>query len=154
MVIITLRERPENINNVKLNGLYLQFANLLAELRTKQLNSNLISSINSDVEEINDSLFVGDDLKKLVKQKQTSILKRLEKEFKFTPRNYYRNLWMVLGLSAFGLPIGMIFGFSIGNIGLMGVGLPIGMAVGAVVGTAMDKKALDNGTQLDLEIKY
>lgn len=153
MNITALRERPENITNAKLNSLYLQFKQLLAELRTKQLNSDLISSINSDIEEINTSLFVGDDLKKLVKQKQTSILKQLEKDLKFIPKHYYRNLWMVLGLSAFGLPIGMIFGFSIGNIGLMGVGLPIGMAIGTVVGTAMDKKAFNEGRQLDLEIK-
>lgn len=152
MNITALRERPENITNAKLNSLYLQFKQLLAELRTKQLNSDLISSINSDIEEINTSLFVGDDLKKLVKQKQTSILKQL-KDLKFIPKHYYRNLWMVLGLSAFGLPIGMIFGFSIGNIGLMGVGLPIGMAIGTVVGTAMDKKAFNEGRQLDLEIK-
>ncbi|RZK53274.1 MAG: hypothetical protein EOO87_13285, partial [Pedobacter sp.] len=92
MNIATLRERPENITNAKLNSLYLQFEQLLAEVRTKQLNSNLISSINSDVEEVNASLFVGDDLKKLVKQKQTSILKQLEKDLKFIPKHYYRNL--------------------------------------------------------------
>ena len=62
-------------------------------------------------------------------------------------------MWLAIGMSAFGLPIGVAFGLSIGNIGLMAIGLPIGMAIGAAVGTGMDKKALEAGRQLDIEIK-
>jgi hypothetical protein len=36
----------------------------------------------------------------------------------------------------------------------LGVGLPIGMAIGLAVGTGMDKKALAEGRQIDIEIKY
>jgi hypothetical protein len=36
---------------------------------------------------------------------------------------------MVLGMSAFGIPMGVAFGLSMGNIGLLGIGLPIGMGV-------------------------
>ncbi|MNR38502.1 hypothetical protein D3C85_1566120 [compost metagenome] len=103
---------------------------------------------------MNISSFIGNDFKKLIKQEQTAILKHVEKAHKIAPKNYYRNLWMLLGFTAFGLPIGVSFGLSIGNIGLMGVGLPIGMAIGAAVGSSMDKKALSEGRQLDIEIKY
>ncbi|MFD2597795.1 hypothetical protein ACFSQ3_02435 [Sphingobacterium corticis] len=42
---------------------------------------------------------------------------------------------------------------SVGNIGLLGIGLPIGMALGLAVRATMDKKAKQEGRQLDLEIK-
>jgi hypothetical protein len=77
----------------------------------------------------------------------------LEKELKVVPKNYYRTLWMALGMSAFGLPIGTAIGLFLGNIGLLAVGLPIGMGIGAVVGTNMDKKALAEGRTMDIEIK-
>ena len=60
---------------------------------------------------------------------------------------------MVLGMSSFGLPMGVAFGLALGNIGLMGLGLPIGMGIGLAVGTNMDKKALAEGRQLAFEAK-
>jgi hypothetical protein len=50
--------------------------------------------------------------------------------------------------------MGVAFGISLGNLGLLGLGLPIGMAVGVGVGSMMDKKALQEGRQLDFEVKY
>jgi hypothetical protein len=57
-------------------------------------------------------------------------------------------------MSAIGLPLGVAFGVSVGNLGLLGLGLPIGMAIGIAIGTAMDKKALQEGRQLNVEIKH
>ena len=57
-------------------------------------------------------------------------------------------------MSAFGIPIGVAFGSSVGNMGLLAIGMPIGMGIGIAVGAHMDKKAADQGRQLDLEIKY
>jgi hypothetical protein len=56
-------------------------------------------------------------------------------------------------MTSFGLPLGVAFGISIGNIGLLGLGLPIGMAIGLAVGTSMDKKAAAEGRQLAFEVK-
>ena len=150
MEIIELKQRQDS----KAAEIYAQFEMLLKELRKKELSQNSIGSINSYVEKINASAFEGNDFKKLVKQSQTSILKEVEKEHKIVAKNYYRNIWMLLGFTAFGLPIGMLFGLSIGNMGMLGVGLPIGMAIGLAVGSSMDKKALAEGRQMDLEIKY
>lgn len=41
---------------------------------------------------------------------------------------------------------------SIGNLGLIPASLPMGMGIGAMVGAGMDKKALQEGRQLALEI--
>lgn len=152
MNIIELRQRiPEN---PKLNTSYIQFEKLLQELRKKQLPPPIITLVNQDVESINSISDTGDELKKALKHAQTKIIKLIEKELKIVPMNYYRNIWLVLGMSAFGLPIGAAIGLSIGNIGLLAVGLPIGMLIGMVIGSTMDKKALQEGRQLAIEIKY
>ena len=56
-------------------------------------------------------------------------------------------------MAAFGLPIGAGFGASLQNMAFLGIGLPIGMAIGMAIGTGMDKKAFEEGRQLDLEIR-
>jgi hypothetical protein len=61
---------------------------------------------------------------------------------------------MAIGMSAFGIPLGVAFGTSLGNMGLLGIGIPIGMVIGMAIGSGMDKKAFEEGRQLDLEMKY
>ncbi len=81
------------------------------------------------------------------------ILKLIEKEQKLVPKNTYRNRWMAIGMSVFGVPIGVAFGASLGNMAFLAIGIPIGMAIGIGLGTGMDKKALEEGRQLDIEIR-
>ena len=153
MNIIELKIRQDSSTGNKFSRIYSQFGELLSELKKKELFQNIVKLINDSIEEINASALTETQLEKLVKQKQSVILKQTEKELKIVPRNHYRNLWMLFGFTAFGLPIGAIFGLSVGNIGLLAIGLPIGMAIGSVVGSRMDKKALNEGRQLNLEIK-
>ena len=154
MNIIELKERQNFSADIKTNRIYIQLGELLNQLRKRNLPENIIESVNQDIEVVNAASLIGNDFRKLVKQKQNKIIKLLEKDLKVVPKNYYRNMWLALGMSVFGLPIGVAFGASIGNIGLLGVGLPIGMAIGALVGSKMDKKALEEGRQLNIEIKY
>ena len=149
-----LKERQNIADNVKLNRIYVQFGELLKEVDKKTLPPQTIESINKDIEELNAVAVESNDLTKLVKQKQTKIIKALEKEHKIVPKNYYRNLWLALGMAAFGMPLGVAFGVSMGNMGLIGIGLPIGMAIGIAVGLSLDKKALGENRQLNVEIKY
>lgn len=153
MNIKELKIREDFSNDDKLNRIYSQFGELLNELKKKELSQDVYKLINESVDILNSSTFKGTQLAKLLKQKQTAILKQVEKEHKIVPKNYYRTLWMVLGMSAFGLPIGVAFGLSIGNIGLLAIGLPIGMGIGIAVGMSMDKKAMNEGRQLNIEIK-
>jgi hypothetical protein len=78
----------------------------------------------------------------------------LESKHKIVPINHYRKLWVVLGMSAFGVPIGISLGLSLGSMGFLAIGFPIGMGIGAGIGSGMDKKALKEGRQLDFEVKY
>lgn len=154
MNIIELKERQNISDNIKLNRIYVQFGELLKELSKKDLPQKIIESINLDIEELNSTSLTSNDFIKLTKQKQTKIIKVIEKELKIVPKNFYRNIWLALGMSAFGLPIGVAFGLSVGNIGLLAIGLPIGMAIGMAVGSRMDKKAFEESRQLNIEIKY
>jgi len=154
MNIIELKERQNFSADTKTNRIYIQLGELLNQLSKRNLPENIIESVNQDIEVVNAASLIGNDFRKLVKQKQNKIIKLLEKDLKVVPKNYYRNMWLALGMSVFGLPIGVAFGASIGNMGLLGVGLPIGMAIGALVGSKMDKKALEEGRQLNIEIKY
>jgi hypothetical protein len=147
MSIIELKERQDNSEDDKLSRIYSQLGELLKELKKKELPHQIIESVNQDVEELNATTFSENELRKLVKQKQTKIIKLVEKELKITPKNYYRSLWFVLGM-IFGSAIGPGFGIS------FGIGIPIGMVIGIAVGSAMDKKAFEAGRQLDVEIKY
>jgi len=153
MNIRELNNRQNSFTNNKLVKIYSQFGELLHELRKRELPKNIEKSVNDCVDQINSSTLNETQLTKFIKQKQTSILKQIEKQLKIVTKNYYRNLWMLFGFTAFGLPIGVVFGLSIGNIGLLAIGLPIGMAIGLVVGYLLDKKALNEGRQLNIEIQ-
>jgi hypothetical protein len=83
---------------------------------------------------------------------QKTFLTKLEKEHKLVPKHYYRNLWIPIGLSGIGLPIGVVFGFLMGNMSFLGAGLPIGLALGVIFGTYQDQKAEKEGRQLDFEV--
>jgi hypothetical protein len=153
MTIIELKERHDISGHSKLSEKYVQLGGLLRALKEKELPLEIIASVNQDIETLNASTLSGDALTKLVQQKQAKIIKLLEKALKIVPRNYYRNLWLAVGMSVFGLPIGVAIGVTSGNMGLLAVGLPIGMGIGILVGSEMDKKAFTEGRQLDIEIK-
>jgi len=36
----------------------------------------------------------------------------------------------------------------------MAIGLPIGLGFGAALGSSMDKKAMEEGRQIDVELKF
>ena len=146
-------ELNKNDSNIKVNNSIEQFKQLNKLLNDKKLPVNIIEKINFEIELLNSSQLVGNSLLHLIKKKQNKIIRLTEKELKIVPKNYYRNLWMVLGMSAFGLPLGVAFGLSMGNIGLLAIGLPIGTGIGVLVGSKLDKKASESGKQLDIELK-
>lgn len=148
-----LKERPELTNDIKFSNSYNQFRELVRLLREKELSDSISNHINEEIKILNE-LPLGPGLKKALRKKQTKIIQLAEKQLKIVPKNYYRNLWLALGISAFGLPIGVAIALSIGNIGLLGIGFPFGIAIGAAVGSAMDKKAVKEGRQLNIEIKH
>lgn len=153
MIIKELNRKSKIDKDNKLNELFSQFEKLLAEIRKIKLPDLIVDSINQDIEDINSTPCSGDGLRSMIKKKQAEIIKLLENELKLVPKNYYRKFWLAVGMAAFGLPLGAFMGITMGNMAFLGIGLPIGMAIGIGVGTRMDKKASEEGRQLDIEIK-
>lgn len=155
MTIIKLKQLPKTVSDFRLIEIHSQFDTLLTELRKRALPEAIVQTINKEVEEINaDYSIISKDFRKLIKKKQTEILRLIEKDLKLVPKKYYRTLWLALGMTAFGIPIGVATGVLIGNPSLFMLGLPIGVAIGVTVGTTLDKKAVKENRQLNLEIKY
>ena len=152
MKLNELNHRSDN-EDLKMNVLYAQFKKLLVDLEKRELPNEIIVSINKDIGEINSIDFSGLELNKQFKQTILRIIKLLEKELNLFPKNYHRNRWMTLGMAVFGIPMGVAFGTSLGNMAYLGIGLPLGIAIGIGIGDEMDKKAFIEGRQLDIEIK-
>ena len=108
MDIIKLKDKPEHANDFKLIGMYAQFNALLTELNARSLPEHTVKFVNDKVETLNNLSLPILDLKKLLKQEQTAIIKLLEKEHKIVPKGYYSNLWMLFGFTGIGLPIGTV----------------------------------------------
>lgn len=149
-----LNDRPKVKANSKTAAYILQMNNFLDLLTDRKINKEVISRFNEKVERLNN--IQGDEklLKKELRKTQSEMLQILTKEEKLVCKTFYRNTWMMVGMGAIGVPIGTAIGISSGNMALIGMGLPLGMAIGVIVGLRLDKKAKDNGNQLDIEIKY
>jgi hypothetical protein len=129
-----------------------RFQQLLNELAQRELPAHIITNINTQIAAVNE--LKGREKKdgRIVWKHQQRILKKLEKELKLVPKHHYRNLWMALGMSVFGIPMGVAFGAALGNMAFLGIGLPIGMSVGLAVGSGMDQKAAKEGRQLEFSV--
>mgnify|MGYP006159908659 FL=1 len=148
-----LIERPNISENIKATAAYEQINKLLIAVAAKDLTSDTIDRINQEIEELNSLDSFDKNFVKTIKAKENSIVKLLEKKHKIVPKNYYKKLWLALGMSTFGIPIGVAFGIAIKNMAMLGLGLPIGLAIGVLVGSNLDQKAVKEGRQLDFEAK-
>jgi hypothetical protein len=148
-----LIERKNISENSKASNAYEQLDKLLNTLALKELPVETVDLINNEIEQLNSISVIDKVFLKVTKEKENRVIKLIEKKHKIVPKNYYKKLWMVLGMSTFGIPMGVLFGLSIGNMGMLGIGLPIGMAIGLGLGSSMDKKAYNEGRQLDFEVK-
>jgi hypothetical protein len=154
MNITPLNQRNSIVNNLKEKNSYDQLQQLLTAVAEKDIPSVVIEKINLVINSLNNIEEGNAKFQKMIKKAEADILKLLDKELKIVPINHYKKLWMVLGMSAFGMPLGVAFGISMGNLGLLGIGLPIGMGLGVFFGLSQDKKALAQGKQLAFEQKF
>lgn len=99
----------------------------------------LISSFDGSESELQFKLFALYD----------HIKKMMAAELKLVPKNHYQSIWMSLGLSLFGLPVGLLWYFMTDSVVYIALGLPIGLLIGMSVGINLDRKAEREGRQLD-----
>ncbi|MDD2727474.1 MAG: hypothetical protein PHO17_09250 [Proteiniphilum sp.] len=154
MGINELRKRKGIGENKQLIDAYIQFEKLLTQLRKRKLPDEVVQAINTNIDLIDPDPGTEEDLRKQLRKMQSDILRLIEKELKLVPKNHYRNVWLALGIAAFGVPLGVVFGASLGNMGYLAIGIPFGLSIGLAIGTGLDKKAADEGRQLDVEINF
>lgn len=147
-----LIERNDISGNVKAEKAYTKFSELLKEFEFKELSIETVSLINDEIEKLNAISTSDKKFYNSINDKENKIIRLVANKHKIVPINYYKKLWMLLGMSSFGIPLGVVFGFSIGNIALLGIGIPIGLAIGVGIGTNLDKKAFVEGRQLQYKV--
>jgi hypothetical protein len=142
-------ERKDLESQPKLRKKYGGFEELFSELNSRDLPGPVINKLNTQIERLNAIPSSDRRFHKELSKKKASILRTLEKDMKLVTKHYYRTLWMVLGMTIFGVPMGVVLGTALGNMAFLGIGIPIGMTIGLGVGSGMDEKAKKEGRQLN-----
>lgn len=152
MELIVLIQRPQIKVHKKLDAAYSQLEKLISALLDREFPDTVVEAINKDIEALNLISDTEKSFRTQIFKKQSKIIKLLEQELKLVTKGHYRNMWLAVGMAAFGIPMGVVLGVILDNMAFLGIGLPFGMAIGIAVGTRMDKKAFEEGRQLDIEI--
>ncbi|WP_198514244.1 hypothetical protein [Algoriphagus formosus] len=153
MEIKELIERPEIDQDSKLNTAYSLLKNLLSELRKREIPIEILNSINQEIDKLNGFSGSDKELLKQVRNSQSLILSLVKKELGLVTKGHFQTMWMAMGMATFGIPFGVVFGLTLGNMAFFAIGITIGMSIGLAIGAGMDKKAQEEGRQLDIEIK-
>ena len=121
MEIKKLQAKTQFEQDKRLSEKFNSFQKLIEELNKKDLPIEMVGTINMDIDEINNSSESNKEMLNQLNKKQSKIIKTLEKELKLVTINHYRKMWLILGMSVFGIPIGIAIGMSLGNLGLLGI---------------------------------
>jgi hypothetical protein len=143
------RSLPGNNSLVKENKF---LGELIHELNYRELPPEVVVVMNTEIVRLNT---LADDHKRLragMRAVKRKLLKSALDDLELVPKNYYRNMWLALGMSVIGLPLGALFSVLQDNYSFISFGFLIGMVLGLAIGTEMDKRALEDNRQLQLEI--
>lgn len=138
------------LGDKKLTAIALRLDTLVDALNERSIPSELAEKIDFRIRSINATGGVSVSVRELTSLYK-EILKLIESELGLVPKNHHLKIWMALGMSAFGLPVGIMISVLTGNYAFVSIGLPIGMGAGVAVGSAFDRKAATEGRQLNIE---
>lgn len=141
MSLTELKHKPESFKSPKIAKLVARLLEFRNELSDRQLSEKSIEQLNELITELNNDFETEKAYSKLVRKKTYSMAHTVLTNDKLIVKNHYRNQWMTLGMTIFGVPMGAAFGAALGNFAFLGIGLPIGMVIGMAVGAEKDKKA-------------
>ena len=138
---------PKNINRK-----YKYLMDMVSALNEKEIPDDFAESSNEMIERLNEVQSDDTDFKKQLFKVKSRIYKQMTTELKYVPKGYYQTIWMSVGMAAFGIPFGVMFGAALDNMAFRGIGLPIGMPIGMALGAGLDQKAAREGRQLNIKI--
>lgn len=134
----------------KLDKKYQSLIKLVKALEEKDKTAHFVSETNAAMEDLNAMDSTDQDFPKQVSKVHTRLTQLMLKEMNYVTKNYHQGLWMSLGMTVFGLPIGLMFGSALDSMAYLGLGLPIGMSIGMTIGASLDQKANKEGRQIEL----
>lgn len=137
--------------DLKVQQAYNTYERFLAAIAKKEIPEKINTIIEMEIAEINNFKEEDGSLFVFIKKSQVTLLAVLESTLGIVAKNHFRNQWMVLGLVAFGIPLGVVIAMLANNYGLMGLGMAIGLPIGMLMGKKKDDKAAVDGKQLDFE---
>ena len=114
---------------------------LLEHLEARHLPEASVDWINEQIKGWNSKKVASNDDEKELKLLKKDVLDYLRKQHNLVAEGYYSTLWMTLGISAFGLPFGVVLYALTDNSAFIAVGLPLGIAFGFAFGAFLDRKA-------------
>jgi hypothetical protein len=150
MAIDTLNKDADGYSDKRMQNEIQRIEALLADFKKRTISNEAEALINAEIADINS---IAEDDKRSVRKlagMYQNILALLEKHMNLVWPNWYQSRWMAIGMAAFGLPIGVAFGAALGSMAFISLGLPIGLSIGIGIGSGMDKKAKEEGRQLEL----
>lgn len=126
---------------------------VIDELNKKHLPVETVRILNDTISTLLDMNPRTPQYPKALNKVLNKVLEIVREKHQIVTKNYYRNLWMPIGMSAFGLPIGVALSVAVDNFAFIGSMLPIGLVIGMAYGSQLDKKAADENKVIDMEVE-
>ena len=109
----TLNELGQT-ENKKLFKAYQKMAKLITALGKKEVPEAIVDEINIKIANLNAASRDEKEYARELDRAYQSTLKLVQEKLNWVPRDFYRDQWMALGLSVFGLPLGVVTGTCVG----------------------------------------
>ncbi|MCE7992779.1 MAG: hypothetical protein HEP71_12400 [Roseivirga sp.] len=140
-VIEEIEKRLKSVSDEKIEKSLNELILVFEDLDRREIPTESVADLLKRLKNI----LVAELQLKQINRLKTDLLSALRKQYGLVTPKYYQTLWMILGMTIFGVPFGMIFSLAIDNMAFLGLGFGFGMPIGMAIGIAKDKKALEDG---------
>jgi hypothetical protein len=147
-----LAKSSQDFKKSKEAKVWLKLEALLAEIENRDLTESLRTELKGIINSLNGHFPSDKEQVKAAQKAYHQLLKQLEKEMNLVAKNHHRTRWLALGMTVFGIPIGIALSSSLQNMSFIGIGLPIGLVVGIAVGSNLDQQAAKENRQLNIDL--
>lgn len=152
MNFINLEPKPSGEKSDKLNKQLNRLHDLINALKKKEIPEDSVNVFNTAIHNVNHFHGNENELTGHVRLTYRRIHDYALKELNLVPTGYYQRLWIALGMCVFGIPLGAAMGTALGNVAFSGTGIAMGLPIGIAIGQSKDKKAAEEGRQLDIKV--
>lgn len=151
-VIEEIEKRAKSVTDAKTQKALSCLVPIFEDLDRREISTESVADILKRLK----TMLMEELNSKQIARLKADLLGSLRRQYGLVPAKYYQNLWMILGITVFGVPFGIVFSMAVlDNVAFMGLGFGFGMPIGMAIGMAKDKKALEddlviNGAQQDI----